>query len=152
MTRARLGLFFVSLGGINIVRLLPEILSRTFEGGDYWIIVGSDLVSGGLLLVGGMGLRAGRDWAPRLAAAAAGYLMTNSAAWGLVLAHVLLGQIDANLFPRFFFYILAVAFLPYGIWVLLHTSDGDSRKPVWEFLVGGTAMGPALLLIMYLRS
>jgi hypothetical protein len=160
---ARLGGFLIALGAIGFVRLLPEMVVALKDSWKavYWLIAGIDVVISILSILAGRGLRKRSAWAPKVTSWVAGLMLTTSVGLGwLILDEVLkhlrwnrsLDLSDAALIPRLLFYLIALAFWPYGLRVMFRGVPSDSRKSTWVSLASSTFIGAIVTGLIYLST
>jgi hypothetical protein len=134
----------VLLGLAGVLRLIPELIGGGGPSWIYGVIVGWDLFFGIAMVVAGQGLRRGIRWAPSLALQAAGAVLSTSLCWGFLLASTLLARsIRGELawLPRLWFYLIAVGFWPYAIFVLMRATPRDFRIYHWVAFATWAATG-----------
>jgi len=128
---ARLGTLILILGCIGLVRLLPEVLQVSRSTRDYAAFVTMDAALALVTAASGEGLRHDKSWAPKLALRAAGVGLAMSIGMGAFIVSFMAEHgtfRDPLLVSRMLYYVLAVAFWPYGVRTLLRSAPEDSRK------------------------
>jgi hypothetical protein len=154
MNASSLGAFMIGLGTIGILRLIPEIYRTAPAGARYWVIVGTDLALAFSLVAAGQGLRKKASWAPNLTSAVAGVAMITSLAMGcqIVLWRIRVHEVfadDLYWLPRLLFYLVNVAFWPFGQLAVFRFVPVEAHKTLWYALAMGGASGLIFEGVLY---
>jgi hypothetical protein len=155
MNLARVGRCIVALGIIGIVRVIPEMLQLSRTRPLYWMVAILDVAFAVLMILAGEGLRREKDWGSRWAPRVAGLVLGTSLGWGVLLTSDILRNFAALhgqwmiLAPRLFFYLIAIAFLPYGARVMIRSASSDMRRSRMIGLAEGMTLGIILMGVLY---
>jgi hypothetical protein len=153
---SRLGLWIMVSGGLGLVRLIPEISQISGARPVYWIVVALDAILAFLTVTAGWGIRTGWDGTVRLALWASGIVVATSIGWGILLYPEVIAGFPFTsrsswiLLPRMGFYLLAVAFWPYGAKALIGSAPAESRKSLWRSFTCSLGAGAAIMAGLYL--
>lgn len=152
----RVGWCFFLLGGVGILRLLPEAWSAGTKGW-YLLLAAMDLALAILSLRAGHLLKSGSPDAAGAAMTVSGPLFLISLFYAVMaigefrlLTSILreLAQRDWAMLPRVLYYLAAFSFLPYGVFTLLRESPASERADLRWTLVGSTLFS-ALFIVFY---
>jgi hypothetical protein len=127
----RLGKFLLALGGIGLIRLIPEMLQIGKYGQVYAALVTFD--AGLALLTGaaGEGVWHGKSWARKLVTRTGGVALATSIGNSAFLVHRLI-QVrvfaDPILLERLLYFALCIALWPYAVRAVIAASPEKSRK------------------------
>lgn len=138
----KLGWCVAAVGGLGLIRLLPEFLSlRSIATTTYYSILILDVMLSGLSIGGGLGMHRGWKYGATLASIGAGGALFVNSAWMLVtlLTHPLSLSLVAMMFgPRMVYYAISIGFWPYALRIAFKAlpSGGALR---WILLVGSAA-------------
>jgi len=105
--------------------------------------------------VAGEGLMRGKPWAPKLALRTAGVVLSTSIGVGILIARSLAENwslFSASVLARMLYYVIALAFWPYGIRALFLAAPADAwRSWMWNFIIwlfGGIPLVLLLLVVL----
>jgi hypothetical protein len=150
----RLGKIVLAIGIIGLVRLIPEMLQIPQNSRAYALIATMDAVLALATGAAGEGLWHGKSWAPKLALRTAAIVLGTSTIFVVLIVRFLIEHrgLDALGLARLLYYVLVVAFWPYGVRTLIVAAPAESRKSLaFRFvlwLLFGT-LGVLLLLAVF---